>query len=109
MVNPLISRFQVWVVQLDPTRGREIKKTRPCVVVSPDELSLLSTVLVAPMTTKGFDYPCRIQCQFQSKQGKILLDQIRLVDKTRLVRKLGMIRLSTQIEICALLQEMFAY
>ncbi len=109
MVKPFISRFQVWLVQLDPSRGREIKKTRPCVVVSPDELASLSTILVAPMTTKGFDYPCRIKCQFQKKQGKILLDQIRSVDKTRLVKKLGSISKPTQIEICALLQEMFSY
>jgi mRNA interferase MazF len=109
MVKPFISRFQVWLVQLDPTKGREINKTRPCVVVSPDELASLSTVLVAPMTTKGFDYPFRIKCQFQKKQGKILLDQIRSVDKARLVKKLGIISKSKQIEICTLLQEMFMY
>ncbi|MFQ5597434.1 MAG: type II toxin-antitoxin system PemK/MazF family toxin [Nitrospiria bacterium] len=109
MVRPLIGRFQVWLVQLDPTKGREINKTRPCVVVSPDELSALSTVLVAPMTTKGFDYPFRVKCQFQKKQGKILLDQIRSVDKARLVKKLGTISKAKQIEVCTLLQEMFTY
>jgi len=109
MVRLLISRFEVWLVQLDPTRGREIRKTRPCVVVSPDEMSSLSTVLVAPMTTKGIDYPCRIKCTFQNKQGKILLDQIRAVDKARFTRKVGKIVRPTRIEICALLQEMFEY
>ncbi len=109
MVKPFISRFQVWLVQLDPTKGREINKARPCVVLSPDELSPLSTVLVAPMTTKGFEYPFRIKSQFQKKQGKILLDQIRSVDKSRLVKKLGTISKQKQIEICALLQEMFSY
>ncbi len=109
MVKPFIGRFQVWLVQLDPTKGREINKTRPCVVVSPDELASLSTVLVAPMTSKGFDCPFRIKCQFQKKQGTILLDQIRSVDKVRLVKKLGIISKSKQIEICSLLQEMFAY
>lgn len=109
MVKPFIGRFQVWLVQLDPTKGREINKIRPCVVISPDELASLSTVLVAPMTTKGFDYPFRIKCQFQKKQGKILLDQIRSVDKARLVKKLGIISKSKQVEICTLLQEMFTY
>lgn len=103
-----VSRFQVWLVQLDPTQGREISKTRPCVVISPNELSLLSTVLVAPMTRKGFAYPCRIQCQFQNQSGKILLDQIRAVDKERLIKKLGIVSKATQQKICLLLQEMFA-
>ncbi|NOY84913.1 MAG: type II toxin-antitoxin system PemK/MazF family toxin [Nitrospirae bacterium] len=109
MVRPFISRFQVWLVQLDPTKGKEINKTRPCVIVSPDELSALSTVLVAPMMTKGFDYPFRIKCQFQKKRGKILLDQIRAVDQARLVKKLGTISKTKQIEVCTLLQEMFTY
>ncbi len=106
---PSITRFQVWLVSLNPTKGKEINKTRPCVVISPNEISALSTVLVAPMTTKGFDFPCRIKCQFKNKNGLILLDQIRAVDKSRLVKKLGFIDEKTQIELCNVLQELFAY
>ncbi|MBS0423954.1 MAG: type II toxin-antitoxin system PemK/MazF family toxin [Proteobacteria bacterium] len=106
---PRISRFQVWLVQLDPTQGSEINKTRPCVVISPNELSALSTVLMAPMTSRGFEFPCRVACSFKEKQGLILLDQIRAVDKTRLVSKLGVIDEATQMELCRRLQEMFAY
>ncbi len=106
---PSITRFQVWLVSLNPTKGKEINKTRPCVVISPNEMSALSTVLVAPMTTKGFDFPCRIKCKFKNKNGLILLDQIRAVDKSRLVKKLGFIDEKTQIELCNVLQELFAY
>jgi len=104
-----VSRFQVWLVSLNPTKGREINKTRPCVVISPNEMAALSTILVAPMTTKGFDFPCRIECNFKGKKGLILLDQIRAVDKSRLVKKLGSIDENTQIELCNILQELFAY
>jgi len=104
-----ISRFQVWLVNLNPTKGKEINKTRPCVVISPNEMAALSTVLVAPMTTKGFDFPCRVSCKFKNKKGLILLDQIRAVDKSRLIKKLGSINESTQIELCDALQELFTY
>ncbi len=104
-----VTRFDVWLVDLNPTRGREIKKTRPCVVISPNEMSSLSTVLMAPMTTKGFEFPCRVTCRFKDKKGLILLDQIRAVDKSRLVKKLGTISGKTQIELCSCLQEMFAF
>ncbi len=104
-----VSRFQVWLVSLNPTKGREINKTRPCVVISPNEMAALSTALVAPMTTKGFDFPCRIKCKFKGKNGLILLDQVRAVDKSRLVKKLGTIDEDTQIELCNALQELFAY
>ena len=104
-----VTRFQVWLVSLNPTKGREIDKTRPCVVISPDEMSALSTVLVAPMTTKGFEFPCRIKCKFKNKNGLILLDQIKAVDKSRFVKKLGSINENTQIELCNTLQELFAY
>jgi mRNA interferase MazF len=100
-------RFEVWLIQLNPTKGTEINKTRPCVVVSPDEMAALSTVLVAPMTTKGFDYPCRVSCQFNGKKGLILLDQMRAVDKNRFIKKLGSIDKSTQNTLCLCLQEMF--
>jgi len=104
-----VSRFQVWLVNLNPTKGKEINKTRPCVVISPDEMSALSTVLVAPMTTKGFEFPSRITCDFKSKRGLILLDQMRAVDKTRLVKNLGTINQNTQHELCEALQELFSY
>ncbi|MEK6748283.1 MAG: type II toxin-antitoxin system PemK/MazF family toxin [Pseudomonadota bacterium] len=106
---PNVKRFQVWLVQLNPTQGKEINKTRPCIVISPDEMAALSTVLVAPMTTKGFDLPCRVKCIFDEKNGLILLDQIRAVDKQRLIKKLGVIDESIQIELCSRLQELFAY
>ena len=103
-----IRRGDVFVVALDPTMGREIKKTRPCVVLSPDELNRhLETVIVAPMTTGGHAYPYRIACRFQKRDGYVVLDQLRAVDTHRLVRKLG--RLSSQATASSLsvLQEMF--
>ena len=104
-----IVRFQVWLVKLNPTQGTEISKTRPCVVISPNEMAGLSTALVAPLTTKGFKLPCRIRCNFEGKNGLILLDQIRAVDKSRLVKKLGNIDKSAQLKLCKRLQELFAY
>ncbi|TPW17191.1 MAG: mRNA interferase [Halothiobacillaceae bacterium] len=103
-----VKRFDVWLVDLNPTKGGEINKARPCVVISPDEIAALSTVLMAPMTTKGFEYPCRVACKFKGTKGLILLDQIRAVDKSRLVKSLGAISEKTQIELCACLQEMFS-
>ncbi len=109
MVKREIKRFDIWLVQLDPAQGFEIKKTRPCIVVSPDEMSPLKTVIVAPMTSKGFGFPTRISCTFQGKTGLILLDQIRAVDKTRLVRKLGAVSRSVQARTIDCLQELFAF
>jgi len=109
MVTKDVHRFEIWLVQLDPTRGSEIKKTRPCVVISPDEMSALKTAIVAPMTSKGFSYPTRTQYTFQGKKGLILLDQMRSVDKSRLIQKLGVISQSAQIKIINCLQELFAY
>jgi len=102
-------RFEVHLVNLDPTIGSEIKKTRPCVVVSPDEMNRhISTVIVAPMTTKGKVYPTRIKCKFEGKTGQVVLDQLRTVDKRRLVKRLGRIKKKTQQEILEKLAEMFA-
>ncbi len=104
-----VRRGDVFLVALDPTIGREIKKMRPCVVLSPDELNRhLETVMVAPMTTGGHRYPYRIACRFQKRDGYVVLDQLRAVDTHRLVRKLG--RLSSQAISSSLsvLQEMFA-
>ena len=102
-------RFGVYLVALDPTVGSEIQKTRPCVVVSPDEMNRhIRTVIVAPMTTGGQAYPTRVACTFQGKRGQVVLDQIRTVDTTRLIRRLGAIDARTQPRILAILQEMFA-
>ena len=105
----VISRFEVYLANLDPTLGHEIKKTRPCVVVSPDEMNRhIRTVIVAPMTTRGRPYPTRISCRFQGKSGQIVLDQLRTVDSVRLVKKLGRISRKTALEVLVVLQEMFA-
>jgi mRNA interferase MazF len=102
-------RFDVFLINLDPTIGSEIQKTRPCVVISPDEMNrAIATVIVAPMTTKGRTYPTRVTCQFQGKDGQIVLDQIRTVDKTRLVKKLGQISQETQRAVLDTLAELFA-
>ncbi len=105
----VVKRFDVYLINLDPTVGSEIQKTRPCLVVSPDEMNrFIKTVIVAPMTTKGTSYPTRVSCKFQGKQGQVVLDQIRTVDKTRLVRKLGKVDKPTQSEVLSVLSEMFA-
>ncbi len=102
-------RFDVFLISLDPTRGSEIKKTRPCLVISPDEMNQhIRTVIVAPMTTKGRSYPSRVPCTFQGKRGQVVLDQIRTVDQSRLVRRLGTISVSVQHKVLDVLQEMFA-
>src|SRR5947209_2106832 len=105
----VIKRFDVYLINLDPTIGSEIQKTRPCLVISPDEMNrFIRTVIVAPMTTKGRSYPTRVSCKFQGRQGQIVLDQIHTVDKTRLVRRLGKIGKQTQAEVLSILGEMFA-
>ena len=102
-------RFDVYLVNLDPTIGSEIKKTRPCLVISPDEMNrYINTVIVAPMTTKGRDYPTRVACKFQGKQGQIVLDQIRTVDKARLIKRVGKIDAQTETKVLSVLGEMFA-
>jgi mRNA interferase MazF len=102
-------RFDVYLVALDPTLGSEIQKTRPCLLVSPDEANRhLATVIVAPMTTKGRDYPTRVPCRLQGKRGQVVLDQLRAVDKTRLVKRLGRIGPAVQEQVLAVLGEMFA-
>ena len=104
-----IKRFQVYLVNLDPTIGFEIKKTRPCLIISPNEMNRhIGTVIVAPMTTKGRNYPTRVQCTFQEKKGQVVLDQIRAIDKKRLVKKFGTINSKTQDSVLNILQELFA-
>ena len=104
-----MKRFDVYLVNLDPTLGGEIQKTRPCVIVSPDEMNRhISTIIVAPMTTKGRPYPSRVQCKFEGKDGQVVLDQIRTVDRTRLITNLGRLNKQTQKAILDVLEEMFA-
>jgi mRNA interferase MazF len=103
-----VIRFEVYLVKLDPTAGPEIRKTRPCVVISPDEMNRhFRTVIVAPMTTKGRAYPTRITCRFRGKPGQVLLDQLRTRDTTRFVPRLGLLDKSAQTTLLQTLAEMF--
>ena len=107
-VTRAIVRGDVHLVRLDPTLGSEIRKTRPCLVVSPDELNQhLRTVIVAPMTTGGQDYPWRVACRFQKRTGFVALDQLRTVDSERLVKRLGRLSTTTTTEVLEILEEMF--
>lgn len=104
-----VKRFDVYLISLDPTQGYEMQKTRPCVVISPDEMNRhLGTVIIAPLTTRGREYPSRVSCQFEGKDGQIVLDQIRAVDKSRFVKHLGTIPPHAQQDALSVLQEMFA-
>jgi mRNA interferase MazF len=106
----VVQRFDVFLINLDPTMGSEIKKTRPCLIISPEEINRhIRTVIVAPMTTAGKDYPTRVPCKFQNKKGQIVLDQIRTIDKSRLIKKIGIIDPQTQVEVISILQRLFAY
>ena len=105
----VVTRFDVDLVALDPTEGYEIKKTRPCVVVSPNEINRnIQTVIIAPMTKRGRNYPTRVPVTFQEKSGEIVLDQLRTVDKSRLVRKLGKIDQNIGSQVLSVLMEMFS-
>jgi mRNA interferase MazF len=103
-----VARGEVHLVRLDPTTGREIRKTRPCLIVSPNELNEhLRTAIVAPMTTGGHAYPWRVPCRFQNRSGHVALDQLRTVDTERLVRRLGLLSSDTVETVLEVLQEMF--
>lgn len=105
----VVSRFEVYLVHLDPTQGHEIRKTRPCLVVSPNEMNHhIDTVIVAPMTTKGRPYPTRVAVKFRRKSGQIVLDQLRTIDTSRLVKRLGTVDPHTADRVLAVLAEMFA-
>jgi mRNA interferase MazF len=107
-MDVVVQRFDVWLVTLDPTVGSEIRKTRPALVVSPDEMNAhIATVIIAPMTTKGRSYPTRVPCTFQGKSGKVVLDQLRTVDKARLVKRLGRLDAATSDAVLATLAELF--
>ena len=105
----VVNRFDVYLVNLDPAVGSEIKKTRPCLVISPNEMNRnIRTVIIAPMTSAAKDYPTRVSCSFQKKQGQIVLDQVRTIDKARLVKKLGTIDSKAQLDVISILQQLFA-
>jgi mRNA interferase MazF len=108
LARALFARGAVHLVALDPAKGSEIRKTRPCLIVSPDELNQhLRTVVVAPMTTGGHAYPWRVPCRFQRRSGHVALDQLRIVDTERLVKRMGTLDPETVTEILRVLQEMF--
>lgn len=105
-----VKRGEVYLICLDPTVGKEIKKTLPCVVISPDEMNaFISTVIVAPLTTRRRNYPTRVHCKFGGKNAEVVLDQIRAIDKSRLRRRLGRIDRRIQQTMFSILQEMSAY
>ena len=105
----VIRRFDIFQVNLDPTVGSQMQKSRPCIVLSPDEMNRhIATVIIAPLTSRGRDYPSRVACMFKGRKGHIVLDQLRTVDKSRLVRRLGAVSSGVQQQVLDILQEMFA-
>lgn len=109
MTDEAVSRGDIYLVSLNPTRGSEIRKTRPCVVVSPDELNAhLRTFIVAPLTTGGHQYPFRVRCHVEGKDGHVVIDQLRAVDRDRLIKRLGVLADDTLVEVLSVLQAMFA-
>ncbi len=104
-----IERYDIVLVKLNPTVGSEIQKTRPCIVISPNEINLLKTVIVAPLTSKGFDFIFRPKIYFQEKNGLVLLDQIRAIDKSRIIKKIDKVETKKAKEISSILVEMFMF
>jgi mRNA interferase MazF len=105
----MVKRFEIYLVNLDPTVGVEIQKRRPCLIISPDQMNRnIKTAIVAPMTTKSRNFPTRIACEFEGKSGFVVLDQIRAVDKVRLMKKLGEIDDEMQVKVLEKLQEIYA-
>jgi len=103
----VINQYEIYLVDLDPTKGHEIQKTRPCLIISPDEMNhAIGTVIIAPMTTKSHKYPTRIELEFDGKRGWIVLDQIRTVDKSRLIKKAGKILKKEIVKVKEMLKEM---
>ncbi len=103
----VINQYEVFLINLDPTVGKEIKKSRPCLVISPNEMNHnISTIIIAPMTTKSRNYPTRLNLQFKKKIGWIILDQIRTIDKSRIIKKLGAIESKTIKKVKEVLKEM---
>lgn len=104
-----LRRFDIYLIKLNPTAGSEIQKTRPCIIVSPDEMNILHTVIVAPLTSRGFEFVFRPKINFQEKRGLVVLDQIRAVDRSRLIKKIGRVDAQKSKEIADTLVAMFAY
>jgi mRNA interferase MazF len=108
-ISRSVSRGEVCLIQLDPTRGSEIRKTRPCLVISPDELNQhLHALIVVPMTTGGQAYPWRVACRFRNRAGFVAIDQLRTVDMERITKRLGRISSNTLFSVLKVLQEMFS-
>ena len=106
----VVNRFSIWLIELDPTRGSEISKTRPCLIISPNESNnYLNTVIIVPLTSTIKNYPTRINIDFQSKKGQIALDQIRSVDKSRLLKEIGNLNTLLSEKVCSILNEYFEY
>jgi len=106
----MVNRFEIWDVVLDPTMGSEINKTRPCVVVSPEEINhFLNTIIIVPLTSAIKPYPSRLSCEFMGKKGQLVIDQIRSIDKHRLGKKLGVLDGERAKALCLLLEETFKY
>ncbi len=106
----MVKRFEVWNIELNPTQGSEINKIRPCLVVSPNEVNkFLNTVVIVPLTSAIKPYPTRLNCHFKGKSGQLVVDQIRCVDKTRLIEKLGIMDTKTCKKISMLIIETFKY
>ena len=106
----IAKRFEIWHVGLNPTKGSEINKIRPCLIVSPDEANkYLNTVVIVPLTSTIKSYPSRLDCVFKSKQGQLAIDQIRSIDKSRLIEKMGKMDEKTNQMVCELISEMFRY
>lgn len=104
-----VERFDVFLVSLEPAQGSELRKTRPCLIISPDEINAyIRTVIVAPMTTVVHNYPTRVTILFQGRTGQVALDQIRVIEKTRLIKRLGKIKESVAQRVLQVLQKMFA-
>ena len=105
----MVKRFEIYFIEFDPTKGSEINKTRPAVVISPDEMNeALNTVIVAPLTSTLKNYPSRVNCGVKSKKGQIALDQIRTIDKIRIKNKLSVLKEKEQEEVFGILNEMFS-
>lgn len=106
----IMKQFEVWSVELNPTKGAEINKTRPCLIISPDSINkMLNTIIVAPLTHSKKNYPSRVDCFFKAEAGQVVLDQIRSVDKMRLTKKIGRMDTETNKDVCTVLQVMFQF
>jgi mRNA interferase MazF len=107
LVSKGLKQYSIYLINLDPTIGHEIKKTRPCVIISPDEMNkYLKTIIIAPMTTKSHSYPTRVKFKFSQKSGWVVLDQVRTVDRRRIIKKLGNLKSATISKVKSVLHEM---